>query len=606
VSNFKIIENLKELPRLPKRITSLYLDVETVSGDPRRGAVLPYCGDKICGIAFTFDNIDMSWYLPIRHKPSGELFGVDVGNLPIELVVDYIQDLLDRSENWINHNIKFDAHFLHVEGIQITTKMVDTLTLAKLVDMQSKQYGYGLKQLAREWCGETTEEQDEIKSELSRRKTRDFGDLPASLVGEYACKDVLINRELWKEVRRRGYEGIEKVWDLEIELTTTLFEIECRGLLVDTDALGRSRESALSKIAIIENEIDELHFGEVNLSSTTSLSCFVVKKLGLPILGVTGSGKPSMNSEAIHGYMELDTVQQDPQLSKFFKLLDSHRDRSQFVSLYAEGWLNYINEREQMHPMYKQTVATGRMACANPNMQQLNKEAKHFIVPSAGNSLISFDYSQIEYRVIASLTRDEGIFGAYQNDPATDFHEYVAKLCGIDRKPAKTVNFGIAFGMGDKALTRALAKELGRVRAEQQATSILRTYNDKFPRIKQVANLAMRRAGMRGWIKTLYGRRRALEKDRTHKAFNTAVQGTAADIAKERLVVVNSDPMLLNAGVTVRAVVHDEFLFEAPTPAAECPEILEHIEELMTATTVDLGIPLLVSGGISKLSWAEI
>jgi len=107
-------------------------------------------------------------------------------------------------------------------------------------------------------------------------------------------------------------------------------------------------------------------------------------------------------------------------------------------------------------------------------------------------------------------------------------------------------------------------------------------------------------------VSSQYGRRRALDANFTHKAFNTAVQGTAADIAKERLVVVNSDELLLNAGVTVRAVVHDEFLFEAPTPAAECPEILERIEELMTATTVDLGIPLLVSGGKSKVSWAEI
>jgi DNA polymerase-1 len=600
-----LIEKPEDLPRLPDNIHTLYLDVETMSGNPGRGALLPYMGDRICGVAFTFDSTSMSWYLPLRHKPSDELFDKEVVNLPLDSAGSFLQELLDRSDFWVNHNIKFDAHFLHVEGLQITSTMIDTLTLATLVDMQAKEFGYGLKPLARDWCGQSTDEQDIIKKELLRRKTKDFGDIPAFILGPYACKDVQINRELWREIQRRRYEDIKDVWNIEVNLTRSLFHIEQRGLKVDSEALESSREVSLSQIATIESQMDGLGFGEVNPSSPAALTEFVINRMGLPVVGVTGSGRPSMNSEAINGYLELPEVLECDKFTEFFNLLEKHRERSQFIALYAEGWLGHIDNNEMLHPMYRQTVATGRMACAQPNMQQLNKEAKQFIVPAAGNAFLSLDYSQIEYRVIASLTQDERILNAYRDNPDTDFHKYIAGLCGIGRKPAKSVNFGIAFGMGERKLTRALAKELGREEAEHEAASILRTYHNRFPRIKQVADLAMRRAMARGWIKTMYGRRRALDKDRSHKAFNTAVQGTAADIAKEQLVAVDCDELLSNAGVSVRAVVHDEFLLEGPRDAIACPEIVEHIQNLMTSPSIELGVPLLVKGGTSEISWED-
>jgi len=593
------------LPEIPDKIDTLYLDVETVSGNVNRGATLPYMGDRICGVAFTYDDCKDSWYLSIRHKPSDELFGEPVDNIELSQAVDFIQSLIDRSKQWVNHNIKFDAHFLSVDGVEINTTLVDTLTLAKLVDMQSKNYGYGLKTLAKEWCGIEADEKEVIKAELKIRKTKDYGDIPADIMCEYACADVLMNRKLWKEIQNRKYEDIERVWELEINLTQTLFNIEKRGIIVDTEAMSMARETSQTQLAKIETEINGLGYGEVNPSSPSALATFVTQVLGLPVIGVTEKGSISMNAEAVHGYMELENVVSDKKLSRFFYLIDKYRERSQFVNLYAEGWLPYIDENERMYPMYRQTVATGRMACAQPNMQQLNKEAKEFIVPAVGNSFLSLDYSQIEYRVIASLTRDENIFSVYKENPATDFHSYVAELCGIGRKPAKTVNFGIAFGMGERSLIGYLAESLGREEAEQESANILSTYHKKFPKIKQVATLAMQRARSRGWIRTLTGRRRALDANFTHKAFNTAVQGTAADIAKERLVAVDNDKLLRDAGVTLRAVVHDEFLLEGPTKAIECPEIREHIENIMVSTTIDLGIPLLVSGGISGISWSK-
>ena len=603
--NYKIITRVEDLPRLPKKIKTLYLDVETTTDDKSRGAFLPYKGDRVCGVAFSFDDCEQYWYLVMRHNPVQELFDESYSNLPLHLAVGFLQELLDISDDWVNHNVKFDAHFLAVEGIQITTRLIDTLTLAKLVDMQSRDYGYGLKQLAERWCGDKASEQDEVKSELRRRKTKDYGEVPANIMGKYACADIRMNKKLWKEILRRRYDGIARVWNIELNLTSTLFQIERRGLTVDTEALRLSNEASNSQIARIESEIDALGLGEVNLASSSALAGFVVTQLKLPIICTTSSGRASVNAEALQGYRELNEVKCDSKLKRFFELLAFHRERSQFIALYADGWSLYINEHERMHPMYRQTVATGRMACANPNMQQLNKEAKSFVVPQIGNAFLSLDYSQIEYRVIASLTRDERIFGAYRKDPATDFHTYIADLCGIERRPAKTVNFGIAFGMGERKLVQALSESLGGELAQSKASKILHTYHQKFPSIRKVSDLATRRAKSRGWIQSLYGRRRALTGNFTHKAFNTAVQGTAADIAKERLIAVNKDELLLNAGVTVRAVVHDEFMFEGCQEAINCPEIVERVSEIMTNPTIDLGVPLLVDSGISAVSWAN-
>lgn len=601
-----IVQRMSELPDT-SLVDQLFLDVETISNNPKRGGVKPYHGDEIVGIAFTFNDAERAWYLPLRHKDSMLLYDEEVNNLPLDKVTRYVSSLFANASQWINHNLKFDAHFLANEGVVFgDCKFVDTLTLAKLVDMQSQLGGYGLKPLAKKWCGAATDEQDEVKVYLRACGSKDFGDVHAPVLGKYACADVSMNRELWKEIVRRMYVGIDSVWDMEVNLSKTLFDVERRGLLVDTEALARAREAAMSKIATIESEIEEMGFREVNLNSTKSIVTFVIETLGLPIIHVTDKGHPSVNSEAINAYLETEAVTDDEKVQKFFRLLDEHRDRSQFIALYAEGWLEHIDENERLHPSYNQTVRTGRMSCGSPNMQQLSSEAKQFIVPKAGNAFISRDYSQIEYRVIASLTQDDRILDAYRNNPETDFHQFIADLCSIERKPAKSVNFGIAFGMGERKLVRYLAQLLGSAEAEAEAGRILSTYHEKFPGIRRVSQQATRLAASRGWIRTFYGRRRALDEGFEHKAFNTAVQGTAADIMKERVVALNDDELLRDAGVTVRAIVHDEVLLEGPADIVENPVIADQIDTILTSPTIDLGLPLYVSGGTSRRDWASI
>lgn len=603
----EIITQTDQIPRIIGTTDELFLDVETASFDDSRGGVRPYQGDRICGVAFTVDRDRRTWYLPIRHRDDhGSLpWPKEYNNVDPAQAMKFFGDLLGNPKiNWINHNIKFDAHFFAVEGIEIAARMVDTLTLAKVVDMQSKPGGYGLKSLGRSWCDVETDEQDVVKRQLQRMKTKDFARIDIETLAKYACADVEMNRKLWKAIKKRRYDDIVRVWSIETELTKMLFNIERRGLRVDQRRLREERVRVESDIARIEFDVERLGF-KVDLNSSQSVVEFIVKHLGLPVVAETDKGRPSINSAAINAYTELIVEHPEPKVPEFFRLLEEHRDRSQYLALYLKGWSEWIDDRGIIRPMYQQTVRSGRMSCGQPNVQQLSTEAKGLIAPAPGNSFLRRDYSQIEYRVIASICNDRKAIDAYKEDPNTDFHTFVAHMCGIHRKPAKSVNFGIAFGMGESKLVHQLSSVLGTERAESQAKQILRTYHTTFPAIKATAMLAERRAKSRGWIRTLYGRRRALNDGFTHKAFNSAVQGTAADIMKERVIALECDQKLREENVTIRAVVHDEVLFEGPTKTIESKAIQKHIEKIMCEPTLDLGVPLLTDGGSSSTSWAD-
>jgi DNA polymerase I len=603
----RLVARLEDLPPIESIGQKIFLDIETVSNDDHRGGLRPYGGDKVCGISFTFDDEHAAWYLPIRHRlVSGALAFAPIANLPVGPVISYLQQILgDPDRTWINHNVKFDAHFLAREGINIRCHLVDTKTLAQVVDMQSKMEGYGLKPLAREWLDLATDEQDEVKSELRSVGSKDFACASIDTLGRYACADVHLNRELWKAIIRRRYENIDRIWSIENELTSTLFRIEQRGLRVDREKIANEKPALEGNIARLEKRVQDLGY-EVDLNSPSALVRFCIEDLGLPVVAETDKGRPSVNSSAISSYREIVTEFADPRIGEFLEILDEHRELTQFLGLYINGWEDWIDDRDVLRPMYNQTVRTGRMSCHSPNFQQLSKRAKTLIVPSAGNAFLSRDYSQIEYRVIGAICREPQILDAYRNDPDTDFHVFVANLCNIDRKPAKSINFGIAFGMGQTKLIRQLATLLGSNTAESQAREIYNSYHQRLPLIRATSRLAEQRAKARGWIRTMYGRRRALDDGFAFKAFNTAVQGTAADIVKERLNALDADRWLANEGVTVRAVVHDEVLLEGPKDAVQHPAISSRVDEILTSVDLDLGVPFAVSGGTSSTCWGEI
>jgi DNA polymerase-1 len=621
---YRIIESVSELPD-PAAMRRVYADVETISNEDDRPGGKPYHGDRCVGVALTHDDNPTVFYVPLRHVGNKNLFSKDHANVPVNRFVDWASDVFgSRDRRWVNHNVKFDAHFMAAEGIKVACSLSDTLVSSRVVDMQRSRRGYGLKELGVRWLNRPPSERDVVKSELKADKSKDYGQVDATILGAYACEDVHLNRELDHEIERRRYPDDARVWSLEDNMTRTLFDIERRGVRVNVEKVEEARERCVIRLAEIESRVRSLSF-RVDLSAPKSVQHFVLEEQGLPVVAYTEKGYPSMNGDAIREYLELENVTTNPPLVEFFRLLDEYRDRAQFLGLYAEGWLDWITSEGLVHPMYNQTVATGRMSCESPNIQQLSGEAKGMIIPRPGCSFIRRDYSQIEYRLIAALSRDRRIIEAYRNDATTDFHDFVAKLCGIPRKPAKSVNFGIAFGMGEKGLIRQLARLLGGATAEARAHTIYEEYNRTLPAVRNTAQEVKRICRQRsgwingeyGWVRTLYGRRRALQFyrwgegdpklgqfDDTRKAFNTVIQGTAADIIKESAPVCNSDEWLRERGIRLLAIVHDELLFEGPTEVMN-EEASRHIDRLMVNISIDLSVPLRTEGGMSSVSWKE-
>lgn len=619
----RFVQSANDLPNIAG-VWAVHLDTETTSFTPKRGGTRPHQGDRACGIGFTVDDCPYGWYIPIRHKPNAGLFSAGLANFPIELAMRFVQDLL-TGRSWRNHNIKFDAHILAADGVDplAAAEWIDTLSAAKVVDMQSRQDGYGQKELVERWLGRPPTERQAVKAFLAQSAARvrghavkaseDYGDCDAMVLGGYAVDDCLENRELLAEIERRRYPGDEKIWELEKRVARALYKVERNGVRIDVDGMRRAKREAETTIAKMEDEAKRLGH-RVNLSSDDAVRHYVIDDLKLPVVAWTApesegsEPNPSVGADAITEYLALPQVLADQNLKRFFEVLEIHREENQFVDMYAKGWLDRLGLDGRMHPEYNAIVRTGRMSCKNPNWQNLNPRAKQFVLPDPGLVFCRRDYSQIEYRFIVDICGEMDAIAAYQQDPDTDFHVYVAGICGIDRQPAKSVNFGISFGMGDKTLIRTLSRTVGGGEAAQaRAQGILTTWHRRFYRVRPTSKACERKAALRGYIQTLYGRRRAIPIDWARIAFNTAVQGSAADLFKETFCLLSEDTELERKhGMQVKAVVHDENLLQLPPESAADPKVHQHIDHILTQRyTIEMRVPIRVGAGMSALNWAD-
>lgn len=605
------VQAWEDLPRLSDGGT-IYIDVETDSSLAKEDKPLPYGRDRIVGYSITDETADQAWYLPVRHSGrDGSLFET-AKNLDPAKAVKWIGARINYADEWVNHNVKFDAHFIGEElrrfgilsPIVQRAKLIDTLSLAKLVDMHAKLGGYGLKTLAKEWCGRSVETDETINTYLDglRRSGQvgrpTYADIPIGILSDYAGDDVLHNRALYAEIKRRRYEGDERVWEIERALTGVLYRMERRGVLFDASRSDEQRRESECALAEIEEET-ERRFGRVDLGSRDAVDHWIFERLGLPIVSLTDTGSRAVDAMAIQSYIDMSEPGSDA--CRFAKLLHGYREHTQYLGLYAEGWAGLVGDDGRIHTDYNQSVRTGRMSSRSPNMQQLNKRAKRLIVPDDGMSIISRDYSQIEYRIIAHYMGDPEVLRQYRENPATDYHQLVADMVGIGRRPAKNVNFGIAFGMGVGGLIRQLAKNSAG--GEEEAERILDRYHRRFPLLRSILRQAERTAMRRGYVRTVYGRRRALPRDFARKGFNSAVQGSAADIAKEALIRVDASERLADLGAFPVLIVHDEIVTLAPVGAEI--ETGSALDAEMVSPSVKLPVPLYTSGGHSAACWAD-
>lgn len=656
--NFHIIETVAELPNL-KNKKEIFCDVETkrVFQHKDIGGMYPWKGDKIAGIAISVDDEQDIWYVPVRHTRIGTTNkecpeGIHVAeNLPIKNVMQWAKEILTSCDDWINHNCKFDAMFFAVgDNVMFDCRLIDTLTLSKLY--YSDRFGYDLKTLCNDWLEYDVDAQDRVKNFLASIKSKSYADVSIRLLGEYACDDVQMNRKLYRFLQKHLKDrdlasgdvhcGLEpQLIETEKLLTPVLFDMEYEGICIDKRACQIESYKSM-RIMIRAAEQIEDATGREFTNSNACLKRILLEQYKLPILltiiekedgHFVDTGRPSFAKDAMTLYKAHPAVTSNEKIKKIVDLISSYRVEQQFKSLFLDTFLS-LHVNGIMHPNYNQCVRSGRLSCSRPNSQQQNTQSKKLILPHPGEGFFSNDYSQIEYRLTVHYCKIQSAIDAYTNDPHTDFHQWVADLFEIHRKPAKGLNFGVVYGQGKRGVVASLMtdpdimEKMGTIVNNMVASGQLseglkqikfqdlckrhgeaayNTYHQTMPEIRATSNTARDVAKIRGFVFTAYGRRRYLPGNAARKAFNTIMQGSSADIIKERMVALapryNSDSQAM--GIRPRANVHDENLSGVPLDSLLDPRVQNYVCNMMEDTRIKFRVPIRTGLGISAKNWAE-
>lgn len=569
----------------------LALDTETTSLDARRAAIV--------GISLAYREGD-AVYLPLGH---------DAGpNLPLPDVVARLRTLLEEEAvELIGQNCKYDLHVLRTLGLSPKGALRDTLLASYLLDPEGT---HNLDTLSRELL---EHEMIPITALIGEGKTQvTMNQIDVARVAEYAAEDADCALRLEGIFRQKlGAAGLLPIWrELECPLVPVLLEMERSGVRIDVPYLGVLSREMESRLAALTEEIERAAECEFNIASPAQLAKVLFDQLGLPKKKKTKTGW-STDQEVLEELASLHPVP---------RLVLEHRLLSKLKGTYVDALPAMVDpETGRIHSTFNQTVAaTGRLSSMDPNIQNIpirsaeGRRIRRAFVAEDGHLLLCADYSQIELRILAHLADDPGLVAAFRE--GRDIHAATAeRLFGVRadqvgvelRSRAKTVNFGVIYGMG----AQRLARELGISFAE--AKSFIDEYFAKMPAVKGYLEDSLRKARGDGYVTTLFGRRRLTRglnsgdpriRSQTERIVaNTPIQGAAADVIKRAMLRVHA--ALAHEGLKARMVmqVHDELVLEV------AEHELARAERLLVSAmegAAELSVPLKIDVGSGR-NWAE-
>lgn len=526
--------------------------------------------DKVVAVQITACK-EVSWFIPIRME--------QVGNIDPQEFCKVLGPILEDPERtFIGFNLKFDGKMLRNiittgKGIDIFKgNIIDLQICFKLKDPDSN---LTLKSLVKSKLGiQQLELEHLFKKSKTKKANIQFHKLSLAHAIPYACADT----DLCFEVYNKCKDNLnldDQIVQLEHKVQRIIIDMECRGLFVNKSLLERACVVCDAEIKRLETQILNEAGKDFKINSPVDMGDYLYNKLGLQPLEFTDTGKPAVNKDALNPYKE--TV---PFIDWVLKYKEACKLKSGFIAKIP----TYCDAHSSVHPNFNHLgAASGRFSCTDPNFQQLPKQKgseldfrssiRQAVQARPGYILFDMDFSQIEYRVFASLCGDENLQKAYHD--GLDFHQATAAMCfgvpydqvtKLQRTAAKTINFGLLYGLS----TFSLSQRLGISEAEAQ-----QMYDDYFadkPKVKEWTKARQDFAIKHGYITTYFGRRRLLKevysKNRSvyngglRKAVNSTVQGTAADILKIAFVRLQKTIKENNLDVYMIATVHDEILFE--------------------------------------------
>jgi DNA polymerase-1 len=607
-ADYKLVEDREELDELAKRLAEVpefAVDVEASDVDPMRAV--------LAGISVAWEE-NRAWYVPVKsvldEEPTMFAARAESPGFDLDVVRAAFGPVFrDPRVRKIGQNIKYDALVLGNAGIELDGIAFDTMLAS--YSLHPARKSHGLDSLAKEILGH---DMIPFKSLFdTRAKKKDIRVVPLDRVAPYACEDVDYTLRL-KNVFEPllGSSQVRALFeDVEMPLSLVLTRMERTGVALDTDFLGRLSVELADKLAGIEQSIYDEAGEQFNINSTARLQHILFDKLGL---------KPSHKTKT--GYStDVDVLKNLAPQHPVPALVLEYRTNAKLKSTYIDALPRLVNsETGRLHTSYNQAVTTtGRLSSSDPNLQnipirtEIGREIrKAFVSRGPDWVLLDADYSQIELRIMAHLSKDAELVKAFVDDD--DVHRRTAaRIMGVApdevsdemRSRAKSVNFGIMYGMGARGLAQSLEIDVA------EAKKFIDDYFEKYPGVRRFIEETIARAREDQAVSTLLGRTRQLPditgSDRRSQAFaertavNTPIQGTAADIIK--LAMVEIDRELSGGRYRAEMImqVHDELLFEVPR--GELDDVKTLVREGME-TAIALDVPLKVDMGVGQ-NWLE-
>ncbi len=558
------------------------LDTETTDKNP--------CRAKLVGLSFAWQP-ELAYYIPLR----GPMFD---RKLDESLVLEKLRPILeDPDRTLVGQNIKYDSIVLAQAGLTLAGKMMDTMVLSYL--LESGERNHSLDELSQRLLDHEMIPISSLIGKGKNQKTMDQVDV--ALVATYAAEDADATWRILEKLEPIVRE--QNLWTtystVEQPLIQVLARMEMAGVMVDVPRLRQLSDEFANRLDQIETSIYLHAGGTFNIASAQQLREILYDRLQLPVLGKTPGGEPSTAAEILE---ELAPLHPMP------RLLMEHRQLSKLKNTYLDALPQVVGQDRRVHASFNQTVAaTGRLSSSDPNLQNIPVRSDQgrqirqaFIAPGPEWLLLTADYSQIELRMLAHFCQDPGLLEAFHT--GRDIHNVVAaQIFSVDesdvteeqRRQAKTVNFGVIYGLSAFGLASRLNI------SQNAAASFIEAYFANYPGIDIWMTTILEEAKSTGQVKTILGRRRPIQgikattgrhrnlAERT--AINTVIQGSAADLIKMAMIQIDQELRILKLESRLILQIHDELVFEVPK--TELAQVRELVRRLMN-TALNLDVPL--------------
>jgi DNA polymerase-1 len=544
-------------------------------------------------------------YIPLGHNYAGA-----PDQLPIDEVLARLKPWLENeSAPKVGQNIKYDAHVLANAGIAVRGYVHDTMLQSYVLEAHKP---HNLQSLAERHLGRKGLSYEDVCGKGANQIP--FAQVEVGRAAEYSCEDsemtLHVHQALWPRVEAEP--GLRDVYQrIEMPVSLLLQRIERNGVLIDAAVLQAQSQQLGERMMALERESHELAGQPFNIGSPKQICEVLFTKLQMPVLKRTASGAPSTDEEV------LEKLAEDYPLPA--KILE-HRSLAKLKGTYTDKLPLMVNPRTgRVHTNYAQAVAvTGRLSSNEPNLQNIpirtaeGRRVREAFIASPGQVVMSADYSQIELRLMAHISEDENLLKAFTE--GMDVHRATAsEVFGIDplqvsseqRRYAKTINFGLIYGMSAFGLAASLGIE------RSAAIAYIERYFTRYPGVKRYMDETKASAKAKGYVETVFGRRLWLPEINSpngprksgaeRAAINAPMQGTAADLIKVAMIAVQRALDEQSRATKMVMQVHDELVFEVPE--AELDWARAEVPRIM-ASVAQLRVPLLAEVGVGA-NWDE-